>query len=108
MHRDIPNINEAPYRSAAAGPPQYPVTHTMPVPQQSQITQSYGNPYNPLATTRAPIPEGLHVQEGLAPLAPGPGTQPAMPDPLPRSCIEKGWRYEYAVSGDGRIPADGF
>jgi hypothetical protein len=78
----------------------------MPVPQQSQITQPYGNPYNPLATTRTPIPESLHVQEGLAPLAPG--SQPAMPDPLPRSCIEKGWRYEYVFPRDGTTVANVF
>jgi hypothetical protein len=104
MHRD--SIGEA-YRAAAPGAPQYPVTHTMPVPQQSQIPPSYGNPYNPLATTRAPIPEGMQIQEGGLPnLAVGP--QPAMQDPLPRSCVEKGWRYEYVVWRDWRIAADGF
>jgi hypothetical protein len=78
----------------------------MPVPQQSQITQPYGNPYNPLATTRAPIPESLHGPEGLAALAPG--TTASMPDPLPRSCVEKGWRYECVAPGGGIAFADGF
>ena len=89
VHRD--NIEG--YRPAPQGAPQYPLTHTMPVPQQSQIPQSYGNPYNPLATTRAPIPEGMQNQEGGLPnLAVGP--QPAIGDPLPRSCIENGRKYE--------------
>jgi hypothetical protein len=104
MHRD--GMGE-PYRSGAPGAPQYPVTHTMPVPQQSQIPQSYGNPYNPLATTRAPIPEGMQIQEGGLPsLAVGP--QPAMQDPLPRSCVENGWRYEYVAWRNWRTAADPF
>ncbi|KAH8762807.1 velvet factor-domain-containing protein [Hyaloscypha finlandica] len=90
VHRDIGGEG---YRPGVPGAPQYPVLHTMPVPQQSQIPQSYGNPYNPLATTRAPIPEGMQIQEAGLPSIP----QPAMQDPLPRSCVEKGWRYELHV-----------
>lgn len=94
MHRgSIPNIPDAAYRSAAPGGPQYGIPqHSMPAPQQSQISQPYGDPYNPLAASRAPIPEHLHAEGGLAPLAPG--TQPAPPDPLPKSNIENGRRYE--------------
>jgi hypothetical protein len=99
VHRDIGGEG---YRPGVPGAPQYPVLHTMPVPQQSQIPQSYGNPYNPLATTRAPIPEGMQIQEAGLPSIP----QPAMQDPLPRSCVEKGWRYEYVAWGDGRIAAN--
>ncbi|TVY36595.1 Velvet complex subunit [Lachnellula occidentalis] len=96
MHRgSITNIPDAAYRPAAGGP-QYPISqHSMPVPQQSQISQPYGDPYNPLAVTRAPIPEQIHAEAGLAPLQPG--TQPALIDPLPRSCVENGWRYELKV-----------
>lgn len=94
VHRD--SIGEAYRAGQQPGAPQYPVSHTMPVPQQSQIPQSYGNPYNPLAATRAPIPEGMQIQEGGPPiLAVGP--QPALQDPLPRSCVENGWRYELHV-----------
>jgi len=94
MHRgSIPNMPDAGYRSAAPGGHQYAMSqHSMPVPQQSQISQPYGDPYNPLAVSRAPIPEQLHADGGLAPLAPG--TQPAAPDPLPRACTENGWKYE--------------
>jgi hypothetical protein len=103
VHRD--SIGEAYRAGQQPGAPQYPVSHTMPVPQQSQIPQSYGNPYNPLAVTRAPIPEGMQIQEGGPPiLAVGP--QPAMQDPLPRSCVENGWRYEYVVCGGQRIAAN--
>ncbi|RDL40089.1 Uncharacterized protein BP5553_00068 [Venustampulla echinocandica] len=96
MHRQsIPNMHEAAYRSGAPTAPHYPVSHTMPLPSQSQIAQGYSDPYNSMAVTRAPIPE-THPSEGLAPLVPG--TQPAAPDPLPRSCIENGWKYELCVT----------
>lgn len=93
MHRgSIPNIPDAGYRPAAGGP-QYPISqHSMPVPQQSQINQPYSDPFNPLAATRPPVPEQIHAEAGLAPLQPG--MQPAAIDPLPRSCVENGWRYE--------------
>jgi hypothetical protein len=92
----IPNISDAAYRGSAPGAPQYPLTHSMPLPQQSQINPTYGDPYNPLAVSRAPIPEGMHPGDGLAPLAPG--TAPQAPDPLPRSCIENGKRYEFVFA----------
>lgn len=92
MHRGpIPDVG---YRGGAPGGPQYPMQpqHSMPLPQQSQIPHSYGDPYNSLAVSRAPIAELVHGEAGLAPLQPG--TQPAAADPLPRSCIENGWKYE--------------
>jgi hypothetical protein len=67
----------------------------MPLPQQSQINPTYGDPFNPLAVSRAPIPEGMHAGDGLAPLAPG--TAPQAPDPLPRSVVDNGKRYEYVI-----------
>ncbi|TVY82635.1 Velvet complex subunit [Lachnellula suecica] len=92
----IPNIQEAAYRAGAPGGPQYPTSqHSMPVPQQSQINQAYGDPYNPLAASRAPIPDHIHAEGGFAPLAPG--TQPAAPEPMPLSCTDGTWKYELKV-----------
>ncbi|TVY52503.1 Velvet complex subunit 2 [Lachnellula cervina] len=100
MHRgSIPNIPDAGYRPAAGGP-QYPISqHSMPVPQQSQINQPYSDPFNPLAATRPPVPEQIHAEAGLAPLQPG--MQPAAIDPLPRSCVENGWRYDLKTCSCG-------
>jgi hypothetical protein len=36
----------------------------------------------------------MQVVDGLAPLAPGPGPATAVQDPLPRSVIEGGRKYE--------------
>jgi hypothetical protein len=99
----IPNISDAAYRNAAPGASQYPLAHSMPLPQQSQINPTYGDPFNPLAVSRAPIPEGMHAGEGLAPLAPG--TAPQAPDPLPRSIVDNGKRYEYVIAYYGSLPA---
>ncbi|RFU25519.1 hypothetical protein B7463_g10808, partial [Scytalidium lignicola] len=73
--------------------PTYSMSHTLPNPQQSQITAPYGEPYGTLATTRAGLPDPIHgVVDALAS-----GPQPVAPEPLPRSCVEGGWKFELNV-----------
>jgi len=91
----IANINDPTYRTAPPpGPPSQPYAHpnTMPLPQQSQINSAYGDPYNPLAVSRAPMPDQLHGAEGLTSLSAGNHTAAGDPPSLTR--IENGRKYE--------------
>ncbi|KAH6671169.1 velvet factor-domain-containing protein [Halenospora varia] len=90
----MPNIHEAAYHAGVPGRNHYAVSRAMPLPPHSQM--AYSDPYAPMAGTRPPVPEQMHVSEGLAPLAPG--TQPAIADPMPRSMVdENGRKYEVLV-----------
>lgn len=88
MHRaPLPNIIEG-YRPAAPGAPQY-LPHNVPLSQQGQPAyDQYPMP------SRAPLPEVMHAESGLVPLAPG--TQPVeTPGFLARTY--EGRRYELQV-----------
>ncbi|KAH8815464.1 velvet factor-domain-containing protein [Xylogone sp. PMI_703] len=71
----------------------YNMPHTLPNPQQPQIAAPYGEAYGALGTARAGLPDPTHG--AVDALAPGP--QPTAPEPLPRSCVEGGWKFELNV-----------
>jgi hypothetical protein len=62
--------------------------------QAPQSNPTY-DPYSQLPVSRPPLQELGHAPPGLPDLAPG--TQPAVPEPLARSVIENGRKYELLV-----------
>ncbi|KUJ22888.1 uncharacterized protein LY89DRAFT_694098 [Mollisia scopiformis] len=83
------NPNDGPRPVAPGSAPQYPLSHNAPMGQHSTY-----DPYHAMVS-RAPPPEAMQVQDGLAPLASG--TQPAVQPPLVKSLTHDGRRYELVV-----------
>jgi hypothetical protein len=64
---------------------QYHSQHPIAVAHQSQP--------HPQSQQPPQMGASYPTEHGLSTLAPG--TAPTAADPLPRSCVENGWRYEY-------------
>ncbi|PQE20766.1 developmental regulator protein [Rutstroemia sp. NJR-2017a BBW] len=91
----MPSIHDPAYRAAPAptGPP-YSMPHTMPpIQPPHQQLSAYEQYNNTLPLSRPPPQEHLGSSEGLSSISPG--AHP--PNPIPRSLIDGGRKYELVV-----------